>query len=303
MATDGTELAADHEWVDRYLDDLWLQRGLSEHTLSSYRSDLEQLSRRRGPNTRLIATRRSDLLAFLSERYQQRYSPKSTARMLSTLRGFYRYLLEQRIIDADPTLGIHNPKLGRPLPGSLTETEIEALITAPDTSTALGVRDRTMLETIYSCGLRVSELINLEIQRINLRQGALLALGKGNKERLVPLGENALAWLQGFIRVERRELLRGQPSDTLFPGRRGQPMTRQNFWYLIKKYALAADIRRPISPHTLRHAFATHLVNHDADLRVVQMLLGHASLSSTQIYTHVARQRLQDLHSQHHPRG
>jgi integrase/recombinase XerD len=230
-------------------------------------------------------------------------SPRSAARALSCLRGFYRHLLRSGDISADPTLDLDSPRIGRPLPKTLSEEDVEALLQAPELDNAVGFRDRCMLELLYACGLRVSELTGLRLSELSLNQGVVRVSGKGGKERLVPVGEEALHWLQRYLREVRPELLGTQASDMLFPGRRGEAMTRQTFWYRIKHHARVAGISKPISPHVLRHAFATHLVNHGADLRVVQLLLGHSDLSTTQIYTHVARQRLQDLHGQHHPRG
>ena len=237
------------------------------------------------------------------QRLQQGYQARSTARLLSALRTFYRYLLRERLIHEDPTLQVELPQLGKPLPKSLSEAEVEALLAAPDIAEPLGLRDRAMLEVLYACGLRVSELVALSLEQINLRQGVLRVLGKGSKERLVPLGEEALIWLQRYQAEARGLLLAGRPSSVLFPSQRGEQMTRQTFWHRIKLHARHADILKPLSPHTLRHAFATHLLNHGADLRVVQLLLGHSDLSTTQIYTHVAKARLQALHAAHHPRG
>jgi integrase/recombinase XerD len=234
---------------------------------------------------------------------QQGYQARSTARLLSALRTFYRYLLRERLIDEDPTLQVELPQLGKPLPKSLSEAEVEALLAAPDIAEPLGLRDRAMLEVLYACGLRVSELVALSLEQINLRQGVVRVLGKGSKERLVPLGEEALIWLQRYQAEARGLLLAGRPSSVLFPSQRGEQMTRQTFWHRIKLHARHAGILKPLSPHTLRHAFATHLLNHGADLRVVQLLLGHSDLSTTQIYTHVAKARLQALHAAHHPRG
>ena len=232
-----------------------------------------------------------------------RARPRSTARLLSSLRRFYQYLLREQLITDDPTAQIESPKLGRPLPKSLTEEQVEKLLQAPDAETALGLRDRAMLETLYATGLRVSELVGLTLQQANLQAGVVKVIGKGDKERLVPLGEEAVEWLQRYLNEARAKLLHGQISDALFPTARGAAMTRQAFWYNLKRYTRVAGIETHLSPHTLRHAFATHLLNHGADLRVVQMLLGHVDLSTTQIYTQVARERLKQLHAQHHPRG
>lgn len=290
--------------VERFLDALWLERGLSENTLTAYRSDLLGLSVwLEQEESDLLRAARADLLGYLQQRVEQGAKPRSSARLLSSIRRFYRYLVRERLLSEDPSARIDAPKLGRSLPKSLTEEEVEALLAAPDSATILGKRDRTMLEVLYASGLRVSELVGLTLSQINLQQGLVKVIGKGNKERLVPLGEEALSWVERYVREARGLLLGTAQSDVLFPSRRGSAMTRQAFWQLIKRYALQAGISKPLSPHTLRHAFATHLLNHGADLRVVQLLLGHSSLSTTQIYTHVARERLKDLHARHHPRG
>ncbi|QJD60494.1 site-specific tyrosine recombinase XerD [Pseudomonas sp. gcc21] len=296
--------AADMRAIERYLESLWLERGLSRQTLTAYRTDLELLSgwltqRRSG----LLAATRTMLMEHLAWRIGKGYHARSTARHLSCLRGFYRHALRQSLIAEDPTLDIALPKLGRSLPKSLSEADVEALLDAPDVDDSLGLRDRCMLEVLYACGLRVTELVELRLDQVNIRQGVVRVTGKGNKERLVPLGEEALSWLDRYMRESRPALLNGQPSDVLFPSKRARQMTRQTFWHRIKLHAAQANIRSALSPHTLRHAFATHLLNHGADLRVVQMLLGHTDLSTTQIYTHVARHRLKDLHASHHPRG
>ncbi len=290
--------------VERFLDALWLERGLSENTLNAYRSDLLGLSVwLKQEESDLLRAARADLLGYLQQRVEQGAKPRSSARLLSSIRRFYRYLVRERLLSEDPSARIDAPKLGRSLPKSLTEEEVEALLAAPDSATILGMRDRTMLEVLYASGLRVSELVGLTLSQINLQQGLVKVIGKGNKERLVPLGEEALSWVERYVREARGLLLGTAQSDVLFPSRRGSAMTRQAFWQLIKRYAQQAGISKPLSPHTLRHAFATHLLNHGADLRVVQLLLGHSSLSTTQIYTHVARERLKDLHARHHPRG
>lgn len=290
--------------VAGYVDSLWLERGLARPTLDAYRTDLEHLaSWLAGRSSGLLKASRADLMEHLGWRIEQGYQARSTARLLSCVRGFYRHALRQNLIVEDPTLDIALPKLGRPLPKSLSEADVEALLAAPDPEDILGLRDRCMLEVLYACGLRVSELTGLRLDQLNLRQGVVRVTGKGGKERLVPLGEEAIVWLQRYLQAGRAPLLGGKPSDALFPSRLGQEMTRQTFWHRIKLHASQASIRTPLSPHTLRHAFATHLLNHGADLRVVQLLLGHSDLSTTQIYTHVARQRLRDLHASHHPRG
>ena len=290
--------------IDRFLDAVWMERGLSPNTLAAYRADLTALERwleeREQP---LMAAQRGDLLAFMASRVQAGARPRSTARQLSSFRRFYRYLVRDGQLREDPTAQIAMPKVGRSLPRSLTEEEVEALLAAPAVSDPLGHRDRTMLEVLYATGLRVSELVNLKLGQVNLNQGVLRIVGKGNRDRLIPLGEEAVQWIQQFLQGPRVEILLERQTDFLFPTRRGDRMTRQAFWHIIKRYAKKATVSKELSPHTLRHAFATHLLNHGADLRVVQMLLGHSDLSTTQIYTHVARERLKDLHSTHHPRG
>lgn len=292
------------ELVERFLDALWSEQGLSAHTLSAYRSDVERcanwLARHRRPFPR---TRCKDINDYLAAYRGEGIKPRTMARHISSLRRFYRYLLRESEIQKDPTTDIPLPRLGRPLPKSINETEVEQLLSAPETHTSLGLRDRAMLETLYATGLRVSELCQLTLFQINLQQGLVKVMGKGNKERLVPLGEEAISWLEQYLDESRSHIIRGHTTDALFPSNRGTAMSRQTFWYLIKRHAQKAGIKRSISPHTLRHAFATHLVNHGADLRVVQMLLGHSDLSTTQIYTHVARERLKQLHAAHHPRG
>jgi integrase/recombinase XerD len=281
-----------------------MERGLSTNTLGAYRADLAALQRWLAQrDTSLIYASRADLLAFISSRAKQGSKPRSTARQLSSFRRFYRFLLREGMIQEDPTVKIDMPKIGRSLPRSLTESEVDALLAAPETSDPLGHRDRAMLEVLYATGLRVSELINLRQSEVNLNQGVLRIRGKGDRERLIPFGEESQRWIREFMMGPRLEILLERQSEYLFPTRRGERMTRQAFWHIIKRYAKKADIEARLSPHTLRHAFATHLLNHGADLRVVQMLLGHSDLSTTQIYTHVARERMKELHAQHHPRG
>ena len=293
---------SDLEIIEAYLDAAWMERGLSENTLSAYRSDLKRFADWLGVRgVELLAARRADVLDFLAG--QAGAPPRSIARRLSSLRRFYLYQCRERRIREDPCARIEAPKLGRPLPDALTEAQVESLIGAPDTSSAFGLRDRAMLELLYATGLRVSELVTLTTTQVNRRQGVIRVVGKGNKERLVPVGEEALHWLTTYLRDGRGLILGARQSDALFPSRAGRAMTRQAFWQIIKRHALSAGIRKSLSPHTLRHAFATHLLNHGADLRVVQMLLGHSDISTTQIYTHVARERLKDLHQRHHPRG
>ncbi len=290
--------------IGRFLDAVWMERGLSSNTLSAYRADLVALSRWLAKrNLVLVRTGRAELLAFIAARAAGGSRPRSTARQLSSFRRFFRYLMRENTVREDPTAQIAMPRIGRSLPKSLTEAEVEALLLAPLVSDPLGNRDRTMLEVLYATGLRVSELVSLRVDQVNMTQGVLRVLGKGNRERLIPLGEEAVRWLSAFLAGARAEILLDRSTDYLFPTRRGDRMTRQAFWHIIKRYARKASVDNALSPHTLRHAFATHLLNHGADLRVVQMLLGHSDLSTTQIYTHVARERMKELHSQHHPRG
>jgi len=298
---------SDSRLLDAFFDALWLEDGLSPNTLESYRSDLTQfgawLVKRNPADGSLAAVTRADLLEFLAHRVSGRIKASTTSRELSSLRRFYGFLLRQGRIQTDPSLNIDMPRLSRHLPVSLTETEVEALLNAPDITQPLGLRDRTMLEMLYASGLRVSELVNLEVGQVNLNAGVVRVLGKGGKERLAPLGEEAMEWIAAYAGDVRSGLLGGKTSNALFVTSRGCSMTRQAFWHLIKRHAASAGISRDMSPHTLRHAFATHLLNHGADLRVVQMLLGHADISTTQIYTHVARERLKQVHAMHHPRG
>jgi len=290
--------------VLRFLDAVWMERGLSPNTLAAYRADLSALSRWLADrDTPILRTTRADLLGFIAWRVEAGARPRSTARQLSSFRRFFRYLLREGVMRDDPTAQIAMPKIGRSLPKSLSEDEVESLLAAPLVSDPLGHRDRTMLEVLYATGLRVSELVNLNYAAVNMNQGVIRITGKGGRERLIPLGEESVRWLQDFMRGPRNEILLDRTTDYLFPTRRGDRMTRQAFWHIIKRYARKSSIDRDLSPHTLRHAFATHLLNHGADLRVVQMLLGHSDLSTTQIYTHVARERLKELHEQHHPRG
>jgi len=294
------------EVLDEFCDNLWLEDGLSRNTLDSYRRDLTKfaawLGQQRGLS--MMQTTHGDIQGYLAYLVTaQKARPSSTSRNISSLKRLFRYLIRQGRIDTDPTLQIDTPKLPRNLPKSLTEQDIERLLDAPDSQTALGLRDRTMFEVLYATGLRVSELVTLRITQVSMDMGVVRVMGKGSKERLVPLGEEALDWLRRYLADGRKELLGEQTCDALFVTARGEGMTRQMFWYLIKKHARDGGLNKPLSPHTLRHAFATHLLNHGADLRVVQMLLGHADISTTQIYTHVARERLKQLHAQHHPRG
>lgn len=290
--------------IDKFLDTIWMERGLSTNTLGAYRADLVALQRWLAKrDVSLIYATRADLLAFIAWRTKEGAKPRSTARQLSSFRRFYRFLLRESMIGEDPTLKIEMPKVGRSLPKALSEAQVESLLAAPEVSDPLGHRDRTMLELLYATGLRVSELINLRQGEVNLNQGVVRITGKGDRERLIPIGEESQRWLRDFMAGPRAEILLERQTDYMFPTRRGDRMTRQAFWHIIKRYAKKAEIKGRLSPHTLRHAFATHLLNHGADLRVVQMLLGHSDLSTTQIYTHVARERLKELHAQHHPRG
>lgn len=300
------QISSDHLLaIERFLDSRWMEKGLSKNTLESYGRDLRYFAIwLQSTDLALLTVQREDILAYLAHRFEQGIAGRSTARALSSIRSFYHFLLREGQISKDPTLRVDNPKLGRKLPDTLSEDEVEALLQAPDVLTSMGFRDRAMLELLYATGLRVSELVSLQLRNLNLRQGVLRVIGKGDKERLLPLGEEAIDWVSGFIEQHRMTLMRrGGPSDVLFPSNRGRIMTRQAFWYLIKRHAAEAGIAKPLSPHSLRHAFATHLLNHGADLRVVQLLLGHTDLSTTQIYTHVAKHRMQALHAAHHPRG
>ncbi len=299
-------LRPDDALIGRFLDALWLERGLSKNTQLAYRSDLQNLSVWLSAHavSSLRDAGAEDLRACLLDLTVQGYNRRSVARAMSAWRRFYRFCLREGLIGADPTALLESPKPSRPLPKSLSEQGVERLLAAPDIATALGLRDRAMLETLYACGLRVSELVALRLEQLNLQVGVVRIVGKGDKERLVPLGDEASYWIGRYWREARPELLgRRPPVDTLFVSRRGEPMTRQNFWHTIKGHARRVGIDKPLSPHTLRHAFATHLLNHGADLRVVQMLLGHRDISTTQIYTHIARERLRALHAAHHPRG
>jgi integrase/recombinase XerD len=290
--------------LQRFLDAVWMERGLSVNTLAAYRADLTALGRwLEAQGSSLLKATRTELLAFIAARVEGGSRPRSTARQLSSFRRFYRFMVRDGLISTDPTAQIAIPKIGRSLPKSLTEAEVDALLQAPSVTDPLGHRDRTMLEVLYATGLRVSELVSLKHNQVNLNQGVMRVVGKGNRERLIPLGDEAVGWLQQFMQGPRAEILLERQTDYLFPTRRGDRMTRQAFWHIIKRYSKKGGVDRELSPHTLRHAFATHLLNHGADLRVVQMLLGHSDLSTTQIYTHVARERLKELHSQHHPRG
>jgi len=288
--------------IERFLEMLLLEEGLQPNTLSSYRFDLRRHAawlQREGIS--MIDVEAGHVARYLNTLTGKR--PRTQARALSALRRFYRYLNREGALAHDPTVEADFPKIGRDLPKVLSERDVEALLAAPDTSTPLGLRDRAMLETLYATGVRVSELVHLRISQVDRVAGLIRVIGKGNKERLIPLGEEAVSWLNRYMAGSRPVLAPPSLTDTLFPSNRGVAMTRQAFWYLIRRYARLASLSTALSPHTLRHAFATHLLNHGADLRAVQLLLGHASLSTTQIYTHVAQARLKELHARHHPRG
>ncbi len=290
--------------IERFLDALWAERGLSENSVQSYRHDLINLNNQlktRGKT--LQAASREDILAVLARQVQQGKSPRSISRYLSAYRQFYRWLLRESVISSDPVALIESPKVGRGLPKALTENQVQSLLDAPDTTTLLGARDQAMLELMYATGLRVSELVGLKLANLNLNQGVVRVIGKGSKERLVPLGEEAHDSLTAWLSGARIELMKGAQTDYVFVTSRKTGMTRQAFWYMVRRYAGSCGIEQKLSPHMLRHSFATHLLNHGADLRVVQLLLGHSDLSTTQIYTHIAREGLKRLHQMHHPRG
>lgn len=290
--------------IDRFLDALWIEGGLAANTLAAYRRDLELFANWLAEQSTadLCAAQESDLLGYAAFRHAGSRAA-SANRRLTVFKRFYRWALREQLIREDPSLRLHNAKQPSRLPKSLSEAQVEALLAAPDVATLLGLRDRAMLELLYASGLRVSELVTIKTVQVGLAEGALRVTGKGSKERIVPFGEEAHGWLTRYLADARAAILGGQASDALFVTARGGPMTRQMFWKLVKRHALAAGIDAPLSPHTLRHAFATHLLNHGADLRAVQMLLGHADISTTTIYTHVARERLRALHAAHHPRG
>ena len=296
---------SDRQILDAFIDNIWIEKGLSQNTLDSYRSDLEQFSKwLEKNNLSYLKTSKKEILSYLSFLFQKGLGSKTVARKLSSLKSFFRYLVFKSIIPNDPSSEVETPKLLKSIPKSISEKEVEALLAAPDEKTDIGLRDKTMIETLYSCGLRISELTNLELLNLNLRQGVIRVIGKGQKERLVPMGDQLIGLLELYISSSRKNLLSKRHSDFLFLSTRGQRMTRQSFWHRIKHYCLASGFEpHKISPHILRHAFATHLLNNGADLRVVQLLLGHSDLNTTQIYTEVARQRLKRLHTEHHPRG
>jgi len=296
----------DRALLDRFSDGLWLNDGLARNTLESYRRDISQFAAwlQDEHGRALVEARAADLQRHLAWQVGTRKAkPRTTSRLVSSLKRFFQFALTEGLRNDDPASALESPKLPRSLPKSLSEDEVQSLLDAPDTATAQGLRDRAMLETLYASGLRVSELVGLKTVQVNLDMGVVRVMGKGSKERLTPLGEEATDWIARYQASARAEILGARKSDALFVTSRGAPMTRQAFWGLVKRYAIRAGIGRSISPHTLRHAFATHLINHGADLRVVQLLLGHADISTTQIYTHVARERLKALHAKHHPRG
>jgi len=295
---------SDSDDIQLFLDSLWAECGLSDNTISAYKTDLKLFSKWiKGRDKQLLNCESSDISSYLAYRLGQGISARSSARFLSSLKRFYIYYVREGRVLEDPAAVIDAPKLGRSLPSTLSEEDVESLLEAPDILTAIGYRDRAMLELLYASGLRVSELVGLKLSEINFRQGLVRVTGKGDKDRLVPIGEEALVWLQDFIECWRLDILGERQTDSVFPTNRGTGMTRQAFWYLIKRYAVKAGITKSLSPHSLRHAFATHLLNHGADLRVVQLLLGHSDLSTTQIYTHIAKERLKDVHEKFHPRG
>ena len=297
--------AGDDALIDRFLDSLWSERGLSGNTLRAYGADLRRFATWLERRDRTLTTvGRGDLQAYCADCVAAGLRLRTVRRLLSTLRRFYRHQVRSGQMAEDPSARLESPRVGRPLPDSLSEAEVEALLAAPDTDQPRGLRDRAMLELLYACGLRVSELTALRFDQIHTAHGVIRLTGKGGRERIVPIGEDARDWVEHYVATARPALLgRHGSSDAVFITSRGSAMTRQAFWYIVRRYARLVDIRRPLSPHTLRHAFATHLLNHGADLRAVQMLLGHSDLSTTQIYTHVAQARLQEVHGRHHPRG
>jgi integrase/recombinase XerD len=297
--------AVDLALIDEFCDTLWLEHGLAKNSLDAYRRDMKLFARWlevKRPDRGLLSVRADDLAAYFAERHEET-KPSSANRRLSVLKRFYQLAVRQHRIPADPCLQMASAKQSLRMVSTLTEAQVEALLEAPDVSTPLGLRERTMLELMYASGLRVSELVTLKLVELSLNDSVLRITGKGSKTRLVPFGEQARHWIERYLKDARGIILNGQVDDALFVTGRGAPMTRQMFWVIIKKHAAKAGIKGPLSPHTLRHAFATHLLNHGADLRVVQLLLGHSDISTTQIYTHVARERLKRLHEQHHPRG
>jgi integrase/recombinase XerD len=298
-----TLLPQDAAELDTFIDHLWLEDGLSKNTLESYRLDLASFALWLTPqNKQLLTVDQADIQQYLAVKFPLS-QPRSISRLIASMRRFYRYLMRDNKLSLDPTIQIQSPKLPRSLPKSLNEDEVITLLNAPNVAEPAGLRDRAMLELLYACGLRVSELVGVKVTEVSLSDGVVRITGKGSKTRLVPMGEEAVDWILRYLSDARSAILQKRLCDALFVTSRGEAMTRQAFWYLIKRYALLAGITKHMSPHVLRHAFATHLLNHGADLRVVQMLLGHSDIATTQIYTHVARERLKQLHSMHHPRG
>lgn len=297
--------------VNEFVDALWLERAFSKNTLAAYQSDLKHFATWLTESKTLVTVDAADIMGYLAHRTEQGAHSKTNARILSCLRAFYRYLLREKYCEQDPTVNIASPTIGHAIPNSLSQEEVECLLNAPNTEEPMGLRDKALLEMLYACGLRVTELVSLTLEQINLQQGVVRVVGKGDRERVIPFGEEAALWLQRYLTIARPLFCRGwspcRPESlcpsAVFLSNRAVAMTRQTFWHRIKHYAREVGIHKPLSPHTLRHAFATHLVNHGADLRVVQMMLGHASISTTQIYTHVANSRLKALHAKHHPRG
>ncbi len=291
--------------IDQFLDSLWMERGLSDNTLASYRNDFKRLTGWMDQhNHQLLSVTKEDLVGYQAWLSEQNYQNRTKARMLSSLRKLFQYLYQQKLRSDDPSALLVSPKLPQRLPKDLSEQQVEDLLAAPEVSDAIELRDKAMLELLYATGLRVTELVSLTTENLGLRQGVIRVIGKGNKERLVPLGDNAIYWIERFFEQGRSQLLGETSSDVVFPSKRAKQMTRQTFWHRIKHYAVIAGIDSDsLSPHVLRHAFATHLLNHGADLRVVQLLLGHSDLSTTQIYTHVATERLKSIHQAHHPRA
>jgi integrase/recombinase XerD len=298
------QTATNQAILDDFIDRIWLEEGLSRNTLDSYRQDLTQFATwlEKTADRDLYQVEQADIQRYLAFKFPTS-KPRSVGRLIASLRRLYRFALRENKIRVDPSLQIESPKLPRSLPKSLSEEDVEALLNAPNVEDLIGLRDRAMLELLYASGLRVSELVTLKTTEVSLSEGVVRVTGKGSKTRLVPMGEEATDWITRYLHLGRPAILEKRLSDSLFVTQRASAMTRQAFWYLIKRYALVAGIHKPMSPHVLRHAFATHLLNHGADLRVVQMLLGHADISTTQIYTHVARERLKQLHAMHHPRG
>lgn len=304
MAESREETYCPDPLIELFLDDLWSSRGLSDNTLAAYRTDLNHFDRHiQRAGQLLIEVSQEGIRGYLDIRFEQGFARTSSARLVSSLRRFYGFLVISKRIEINPIAQIKSPKITRKLPGSLSESDVDRLLSEPDIEDSIECRDKAMLELLYATGLRVTELVSLTMEQLSLRQGLVRVIGKGGKERLVPMGELAVDNIEYYLQGARAELLKQKQSDVLFPSKRGVMMTRQTFWHRIKHYALRSGVSCELSPHTLRHAFATHLLNHGADLRVVQLLLGHSDLSTTQIYTHVAKARLSQLHSEHHPRG